>query len=178
MSNNKLLSLIISMIVLVSCQSMGQPVDLSMIKLGDEINGLVITSGAREATPLSAFCSPVLMKESRIKLDCLVSPSARLGISSTFYVLSQAMGIRDLADTTWVFYLDGQSVALETFGTYDYVVPTLAPHPSPVREVFRQVKAWDVVLIVNPSPGSHTLSGTTDTGTGLYSWEVNLTVSE
>lgn len=177
MLNIKLLSLIITMVVLVSCQSMGQPAHVSIIKPGDEINGLVITSGAKEATPLSAFCSPALMKESWIKLDCLVSPSARLGISSAFYVLSQAMEIRGLADTTWVFYLDGQSVALEEFGTYEYVVPTLAPHPSPVREVFKQVKAWDVVL-VNPSLGHHTLSGTTDTGTGTYSWEVNLTISE
>lgn len=156
--------------VLIACQPVGQSTDNSMLKPGDEIDGMVITTGISEAPPLWAFCSPGLENHGATTIDCQVPPLPKLAIGHTFGLADQALQTLDWSALTWELDLDGHLLDLEAFGIHNYVMPGLAPHPSPIREVFRQMRAWDMVL-VNPTPGTHTLHGMAraeaDTYTGL-----------
>jgi hypothetical protein len=64
---------------------------------------------------------------------------------------------------------------LQSFGTYDFVLPAMSHHPSPIREVFLKFTAWDVVL-TNLAPGEHTLHGSAQMGTDSYDWVIHLTI--
>lgn len=161
--------------VVIACQPAGQYTDNSMLKPGDEVNGMVITTGTSEAPMLWAFCPPALENEGAITADCQVPPLSRLAIGHPFGMADPALQALDWSALTWELYLDGAPLDLEAFGIHKYVMPDLAPHPSPIREIFRQMKAWDVVLI-NPTPGVHTLRGRAYTGTDIYTWIVNFTI--
>ena len=76
----------------------------------------------------------------------------------------------------YVLYLDGHPIDLSAFDTYSFVHPDLAPDPSPVKEVFRSLKVWDVVL-ENPAPGAHVLYGRAHFDDQTYTWVVNFTTS-
>jgi hypothetical protein len=79
-------------------------------------------------------------------------------------------------DLVWEMSVDGHPIDLEAFGVYDFVHPDLAPSPSPVREVFKMDRLWNVVL-VNPTPGMHTVQGQVQDGAATYTWVVNFTVA-
>jgi hypothetical protein len=81
-------------------------------------------------------------------------------------------------ELNWELSLDGRLIDLEAFGISDLVHPDLALSPSPVREVFRVLRVWDVVL-VNPTPGMHTVQGQAKTrdGAATYTWVVNFAVA-
>ena len=162
-------------VVGVACQPVGQSTDKSMLKPGDEIDGMVITTGTAKAPPLWAFCSPALESDGATIADCQVPPLSKLAIGHTFGVADPALQSMDWSALAWELYLDEQPIDLEAFGIYDFVMPDLAPYPSPVREVFRQLKSWDVVLI-NPTPGAHTLRGIARAEADLYKWAVNLVI--
>ena len=108
-------------------------------------------------------------------MDCHVPPLSTLAIGRPFEKADQALQVLDWSEMNWELYLDERPVDLEAFGVCTYFIPDLAPHPSPVREIFRQMKTWDVVL-TNLSPGMHTLHGTARTDTNTYTWVVNFTV--
>lgn len=170
-----LLSFNLLVAVLIACQPVGQSTGPQMLKSGDEIDGMVITTGTSEAPPLGAFCSPALENDGTTTMDCQVPPLPKLAIGHTFGLADQALQTLDWSALTWELYLDGHPLDLESFGIHNYVMPDLAPHPSPIREVFRQMRAWDVVL-VDPTPGAHTLHGMAGAEADTYSWIVNFTV--
>jgi hypothetical protein len=157
--------------IVVACQ----PRSSSTLKPGDEINGMVVTTGAAKAPPLWAFCSPALENEGVLTVDCQVPSLSRLAIGHPFEGVHHALQTLDWSKLNWEFSLDGQAVDLKAFGTYDYVLPDLAPSPSSIREIFRQFKAWDVILI-HPTAGAHTLSGMAQDGFETYTWTANFTV--
>lgn len=159
----------------VACQSITQFTESQTLEPGDEINGMVINTGTTKAPPLWAFCSPAVEKQGVTTVDCLVPPLPKLAIGHTLGVADPALQTMDWSALTWELYLDGQSIDLDAFGIYDFVVPDLAPRPSPIREVFRQMRAWDVVL-TNPTSGAHILQGATYAETSTYKWVVNFTV--
>jgi len=142
---------------------------------GDQIDSMILTTGAADAPPLWAFCSPPQENQHVTKTDCRVPPLPKLAIGHTFGVVDQALQTLDWSAPTWELYLDGHPLSLEAFGVYTYVMPDLAPHPSPIREVFRQMRAWDVVL-TNLKPGAHTLQGLAQSKTDTYTWIVNLII--
>ncbi|MFN8384850.1 MAG: hypothetical protein U0V48_03040 [Anaerolineales bacterium] len=171
-----LLSLTVLMAVLTACQVETQPVDTSMLKSGDEIDGMIITTGAARTPPLWAFCSPASENDDVVNTDCRVPQVSELAIGHTFGLANPKLQTLDWSELTWELTLDGQPVDLEAFGAYNFLVPDLAPYPSPIREVFRQVKGWDVVLI-NPTPGRHLLEGVAyTTGETYYRWSVIFTI--
>ena len=95
------------------------------------------------------------------------------------------LGVMDLVDPSigwddlnWELSLDGHPIDLEAFGVYEFVHPDFPPSPSPVREVFRMFRVWDVVL-VNPVPGTHQLQGQAQSPNAAepYTWVVNFTVA-
>ena len=170
-----LLSFSLLIAVVIACQPVGQSTDNSMLKPGDEIDGMVITTGISESPPLLAFCSPALENDGATTVDCQVPPSPKLAIGHSFGVADQALQAMDWSALTWELSLDGHSIDLQAFGIHDFVIPDLAPRPSPIREIFRQMKAWDVVL-TNPTPGVHTLHGVARSEADTYRWAVNFTI--
>lgn len=162
-------------LVMLAYQPIWQSSGDRLLKPGDEIDGMVITTGAAKAPPLWVFCSPAQENEDVMTVECHVPLVSNLAIGHPFEGADQALQALDWSALTWQLSLDGQPLDLKAFGLYTYVVPDLAPRPSPIREVFRQKKAWDVVL-VNPTSGLHTLRGVAHTGTHTYRWFVNFTV--
>lgn len=170
-----LLSFNLLIIVVIACEPVRQSTDRSMLKPGDEIDGMVITTGIAKTLPLWAFCSPALENNGVVSVDCRVPSLSRLAIGHTFGLADSALQTLDWSTLSWELDLDGHLLDLEAFGIYDYVMPELAPHPSPIREVFRQFKAWDVVL-TNPKPGMHILHGVARAETDTYGWVVNFNI--
>jgi hypothetical protein len=149
-----------------------------MLKPGEKIDDMVITTGAENAYPLSAFCSPTKLSDGSIRVDCAeLAVCANLAIGETFGVLDLIPSSTDWGELTWELSVDGHSIDLTAFGVSDFVHPDLAPHPSRIREVFRVARDWNVVL-VNPTPGMHTLRGQVHSrdGAAPYTWVVNFTV--
>lgn len=152
-------------------QSDGEP----MLEPGDRIGGMIITTGVASAAPLWAFCRPGPENDGVVTADCHVPALSRLAIGHPFDWADPTLQALDWSALSWEMYLDGQLVNLEAFGIYHYAKPDLARPPSPFREVFRQMKVWNVVL-VNPTSGRHTLHGSARAGGGAYTWAVNFTI--
>ena len=86
-----------------------------MLKSGDEIDGMVITTGTSEAPPLWVFCSPALENYGTTTMDCQVPPLPKLAIGHTFGLADQALQTLDWSALTWELYLDGHPLDLESF---------------------------------------------------------------
>ena len=150
-----------------------------MLKPGGKIDDMVITSGVKDAFPLSAFCSPTKENEHSIRVDCgELSLCANLAIGQTFGVTDLIPASIDREDLTWKMSVDGHPIGLEAFGVYDFVHPDLVLNPSTGRELFKVGRLWNVVL-VNPTPGTHRLQGQAQPrdGAAPYTWVVNFTVA-
>ena len=146
-----------------------------MLEPGDSINTMLLTTGSEQAVPLSSFCFPTAKSEHWVTVDCREVSFAKLAIGHTFGVMDLLPKSSDWSKLTWKLYFDGHPIDLNAFGTRDFIRPDLISGPSPVREVFRTMKVWDVVL-VNPTPGPHTLHGEVLFEEGRYTWVVNFTV--
>ena len=148
----------------------------SMITVGDEIDGMTLTTGAADARPLWVFCSSEV-DENVTTANCQVPQISRLAIGHVFMEREDVFDSTEWSDLQWELYLDDQYINLAQFGTYDYVLPSMAPNPSLVREVFMKFTAWDIVL-TNLQPGAHTIEGRVFSGAEEYSWVVNLVIEE
>lgn len=147
-----------------------------MLKPGDRIDEMNITTGADQAVPLWAFCLPIVESDRRIMVNCSeISSYPRLAVGHTFGLMDLVPPSLDWSELTWELYLDEQQVDLGAFGTYDFVHPDLALSPSPIREVFRKVTVWDIVL-VNPTPGVHILQGIAKVENEIYIWVANFAI--
>ena len=146
-----------------------------MIGPGDKIDNMILTTGADEAPPLWAFCSRSAEGEGRHILDCRTPVLASLGIGNIFLDTDEAIANLDWADLNWKLSIDGQEVDLESFGTVDYVMPRISKKPSPVREIFKQGTAWDIVL-TDLKPGHHTLWFVAQSDNERHTWFVNLEI--
>ena len=150
-----------------------------MLKPGEKIDDMVITSGVEDAFPLSAFCSPTKENDHSIRVDCReLSVCANLAIGQTFGVTDLIPASIDREDLTWKMSVDGHPIGLEAFGVSDSVHPDLVLNPSTGRELFKVGRLWNVVL-VNPTPGMHQLQGQAQPrdGAAPYTWVVNFTVA-
>jgi hypothetical protein len=152
---------------------------------GETIEEMALTTGVEDAYPLSAFCSATKENDYSIRVDCgELSVCANLAIGQTFGVIDliHAMNLIpqpiNWDELVWEMSVDGYPIDLEAFGVEDIVYPDLARSPSPVREVFKMERLWNVVL-VNPTPGMHTLQGRAHHRDGAepYTWTVNFTVA-
>jgi len=146
-----------------------------MLKPGEMIDGMVITTGVGNAIPFRATCSSTKENDHSIRVDCGELSYANLAIGHTFGVMDLMPQPIDWEELTWKLSLDGHPINLEAFGVYDFVHPDF---PSkPLSEVFRAQRAWDVVL-VNPNPGTHRLQGQAQSRDGVeaYTWVVNFRV--
>jgi hypothetical protein len=149
----------------------------AMLDLGAKIDGMSLTKGAGDARLLWVFCSSEVIGHITTA-DCRVpQKAAKLAIGHVFLPKDNAFSRMEWSDLVWQLYIDDQLINLNDFGTYDYVLPTMAPNPSLVREVFMKFTAWDVVL-TNLQPGEHTIEGSVRSDAEEYSWVVNLVVED
>lgn len=84
MKNILLLGFNVLLAVVIACQPVEQSTDNSILKPGDEINGMVITTGAAKVPPLWAFCPPAPVNDSVMVVDCQVPSMPRLAVGHTF----------------------------------------------------------------------------------------------
>ena len=159
--------------VLASCRQI--PAAPNALEKGDNLNGMVLTSGAVDAPPLEAFCIFDIDKEVTTTIDCQVPPLPKLAIGHMIGVTGGAFQELDWSEIDWQIYLDGYLLKLDTFDEQSYIEPEIPSSPSPVREVFKQRKTWDIVL-VNPTLGLHTLLCTAKTSSVDYNWVVNFMI--
>lgn len=162
----------------IASQVRGRFLSYSMLKPGDKFDGMTIATGVEHAYPLSAFCSATKENDHSIRVDCEeLLVCANIAIGDTFGLTDLIPASVDQAELRWEMSVDGHALDLEAFGVTSFAYPSLAPSPSPVREVFKVSKLWDIVII-NPAPGTHTLQGQAQPadGSAAYTWEVNFTV--
>lgn len=148
----------------------------SMITVGDEIEGMTLTTGAADARPLRVFCASEVSNQVTTA-NCRVPQVSRLAIGHVFLGTDVALSDMKWSEMNWELYLDDQYINLNDFGTYDYLLPAMAPNPSPVREVFMKFTAWDVVL-TDLQPGVHRMEGRMFADAEEYRWVVNLVIEE
>lgn len=150
-----------------------------MLQPGEKVDDMVITSAIEDAYPLSAFCSPTKENDHSIRVDCReLSFCANIAVGETFGVTDLIPASIDRDDITWKMSVDGHPIGLEAFGVYDFVHPDLVLNPSTGRELFKVGRLWNVVL-VNPTPGMHTIRGQAQSrdGAETYTWVINLPVA-
>lgn len=160
---------------LIACQLKAQSAPTSTLKPGDRIDGMMLTTGATEAPPLWAFCSS--QDNDYVKIsDCQIPPTAsKVAIGHVFVIANEKLIKSDWSEFKWTLSVDGQSIDLEAFGVYRFVLPTMPDSPYPIREVFINVTAWDVVLM-DLIPGTHVLRGTAQSESETYSWVANIVI--
>ncbi|HET9907093.1 MAG TPA: hypothetical protein VFQ23_10645 [Anaerolineales bacterium] len=161
--------------VVIACQSTEQFPAKVMLKPGDRIHGMTLTNGTAEAVPLWAFCSSVQKNEQMLTTECHIPLSTRLAIGQVFFPTDKALTELDWSEFTWELSIDGRSLDLDAFGTYDYVSPAISHPPCPIREVFIKSTGWDIVLS-ELKPGTYLFRGQAQSETESYTWIINLIV--
>lgn len=159
----------------IQWQSFKQSTTYALIEPGDTIDNMVVTTGADDAPPLWAFCSKSLEGKGSYILDCRAPALASLGIGNIFLYADEAITNLNWSDFVWELSIDAQEVDLGSFGTFDYVLPSMSKNPSPVREIFKRGTAWNIVL-TDLKPGHHTLWFVAQSKMGSYTWFVNLEI--
>lgn len=156
----------------VEGQSSGSP----MLRPGDTIDEMVITTGAAEASPLWAYCSAPHENTQVTTVDCGIPLLPKLAIGYVFGLNEENLQSLDWLTLAWELYVNDHAVDLGAFGTYDFAMPGLADHPSHIREVFRKMTVWDVVL-ENMKPGRNTVLGRIQLNGNTYEWLANIEVA-
>ena len=146
-----------------------------MIEPGDKIASMVITTGAEDAPPLWAFCSPAQHLANTTTSDCSVPVIPRLAIGHIIMPGDDTLTRLDWSEISWQLTIDGLPVDLKRFRSHDFVLPAMSHDPSPVREVFVQFTAWNIVL-TDLKPGHHTLWFVAQSKLETYTWFVSLQI--
>ena len=176
MGYNRLVYLFgVGALLLVACQASGQPISASIVKSGDAIQGMSLTTGAVDASPLWAYCSPSQENTHIRTFHCRAPVWQTLAVGHFFLLADAALLNQREADLEWQLAVDDYIVDLESFGTFNYVMPAMPASPSPVREVFARVTDWNLVM-TNLNPGDHTLSFLAQNETESYMWLVHLVI--
>ena len=163
------------LILLTACQSASQSPGNEMLKPGDVIDGMKLTTGAANATPLWAFCPSAQHTGNTAVAYCNVPIISRLAIGHIVMPDDDILNSLDWSKIIWELNIDDHPMDLSSFGTYDSVLPVMPHNSSMIREVFIQKTVWDVVL-TNLNPGEHKIQGFAKVGTDSYSWVIHLTI--
>jgi hypothetical protein len=146
-----------------------------MSRPGDTINGVTLATGAESALPLWAFCSPSQENTMIRTFNCHAPVLQTLAIGHVFLLAEEVSANLDGSDLVWNLSIDNQIVDLESFGKFEYMMPSMGKSPSPIREVFKKAIGWNIVM-TNLSPGEHSLAFRAQSTTESHSWLVNLVI--
>lgn len=161
--------------VLTACQAAGQPLSAAVSQPMEAISGMSLETGAADAAPLWAFCSRPQENTHIRTFSCRAPVWQTLAIGHLFLLADAALLNHAGSDLVWELSIDDYIVDLESFGTFDYVMPAMPASPSPVREVFARVTDWNLVM-TNLNPGEHTLYFQAQSETESYLWLVQLVI--
>ena len=161
--------------ILVACQSAGQQHSAALSEPVEGIQGLSLATGAADAAPLWAFCSAAPENTHIRTFNCNAPVWQTLAVGHLFLLADAALANGRGSDLIWEFAIDDYIVDLNSFGTFDYVMPAMPASPSPIREVFMTVTDWNLVM-TDLNPGEHTLSFRAQNETDTYLWLVNLVI--
>jgi hypothetical protein len=177
MNNNRLSHLLVIglLFLLTACQGAGQPLSAAMVGSGDTISGMSLTTGAADAPPLWAYCSPSPENTHIQTFHCRAPVWQTLAVGHLFLLADEALSNLGGAELVWELAIDDYVVDLESFGTFDYVMPAMPASPSPIREVFAKVTDWNLVM-KNLNPGEHALAFRAQSESESYMWLVHLVV--
>src|SRR5215211_7609344 len=163
------------LVLRTACQAAGKPGGATLSQPGDTINGVTLATGAESALPLWGFCSPSQENTMIQTFNCRASELQTLAIGHVFLLAEQVSANSDGSDLVWDLSVDNQIVDLESFGKFEYVMPSMAKSPSPIREVFKKAVGWNIVM-TNLTPGEHTLAFRAQSATDSHSWLVKLVI--
>ncbi|HSL47007.1 MAG TPA: hypothetical protein VK897_26455 [Anaerolineales bacterium] len=164
-----------AIVTVTACQSAGQPGAAAMSRPGDSLGGMDLATGAADAPPLWAFCAAAQGSIQTQTLNCRAPVLPALAIGHIFLVTDETFATLNWSNLDWELSIDDQPVDLESFGKFEYDMPSMSKNPSPVREVFKKGMAWNIML-TNLKPGIHTLRFQAHNGADSYNWIVNLTI--
>lgn len=179
MNKNRFSQLVLCglLVLTTACQAAGQSFSATMFRPGDTLGGMTLTTGAQDAVPVWAFCSPAQHVGNTTTSDCNVPLVSRLAVGHIIMPGDDALSRLDWSESRWELTIDGQPIDLKSFGTYSFALPAMSHDPSPVREVFVHFTAWDVVL-ADLNPGQHTIHGLVKMGVDSHNWVIRLTIEE
>jgi hypothetical protein len=160
--------------ILTACQAAGRSFRADISQSAQAIDGVRLTTGAADVAPLWAFCSAAENTHVR-EFQCRAPASQTLAIGHLFLLADAALPNLGGSDLTWELSIDDYMVDLDSFGTFDYVMPSMSASPSPVREVFARVTDWNLVM-TNLNPGEHTLYFRAHSAKESYLWLVHLVI--
>jgi hypothetical protein len=163
------------LLMLTACQAAGQPLSAALVRSGDAIDGMSLGTGAADAPPLWAFCSASQGGSHIQTFNCRAPLLPTLAIGHIFLLTEEVLADLSWSELVWELSINDQPVDLESFGTFEYVMPAMAESPSPVREIFKKATAWNIVL-TNLNPGEHTLRFAAQNETNSYTWFINLVI--
>ena len=165
------------LLTLTACQAVGPASSNRMLRPGDTIAGMKLATGAMDAPPLWAFCSPTRQEGNVITCECELPVLPSLAIGNLPFPVNAVADDIEWSALRWALSIDDRPLDLEAFGTYRYVMPVTLKKPSLPPEAVKDFTAWDIVL-TNLSPGEHTLYGTAQTETASTLWVIRLTIRE
>ena len=145
----------------------------SILEPGDQIDGMIVTTRAEDAPPLWAYCSASEENTHIRTFHCRAPVWQTLAIGHLFLLTDQALLHRGGSELVWELSIDDHVVDLESFGTFDYLMPAMPASPSPLREVFARVTDWNLV-VTNLNPGEHILHFRAQNDAAQYHWLVYL----
>jgi hypothetical protein len=161
---------------LSACQGAGQPLGAALSEPGARTDGMSLKTGAADAVPLWAYCSPSQENTKIRTFECRAPVWQTLALGHLFLLADSADLDARGEGLTWELSIDDYLVDLESFGTFDYVMPAMPEGPSTIREVFVRMTDWNLVM-TNLNPGEHTLFFRAQDGAGYYhEWLVYLTI--
>lgn len=163
--------------LLAACQAAQPSSHRVASRPGDTVAGMNLTTGLQGITPLQAFCSPAQQSGTSTITECSVPVTSRLPIGQIFILADHQLNSLDRSRLTWDLSVDDQPLDLEAFGTVKYALPDMPPSPSAIREVFRMVEAWNVVL-TDLVPGEYNVTGHARYGTNIYTWVIHLSIQD
>jgi len=153
----------------------GHLASAAMLKSGDAINGMSLATGVTGAPPLWAYCSSSQESGQTKIFSCQAPVLPTLAIGHIFLLADEAFADMGGSELAWELSIDNQAVDLDSFESFEYTVPSMAKHPSPIREVFKKATAWNIVL-THLNPGEHTLRFLAQNDAGSYTWLVKLAI--
>ena len=161
--------------ILAACQAGGRNYSAAMAEPLEALEGLSLATGAADAPPLWAFCSASAESTHIRTFNCRAPVWQTLAVGHLFLLADAALSNGRGSELVWEVAIDDYIVDLDSFGTFDYVMPAMPSSPSPIREVFMKVTDWNLVM-TNLNPGTHTLSFRAQNETNTYLWLVNLVI--
>lgn len=147
-----------------------------LLRKGEDINGMTITTGSEGAIPLETFCNFETGEDVTETINCQVPALPKLAIGHMIGVTDWALKGHDELSRDWEVYLDGYLLDLDTFQEQTDLGPALLSAPSAILEGFKQRSVWDIVLI-DPTFGMHSLHTTVQDHSIGYDRVVNFMIS-